>query len=142
MAHTEGERSRPDYRTHLVAYERAWQQYREQPTDQHYTLLLIGGQLLYRELSKPGRFELGQAVATPGAVEVMQRGGHIPPEFLLRHKHGDWGDLDPEDKHVNEEALRHGQRLLSAYRTRLSDKLWVITEWDRSVTTLLLPDEY
>ena len=70
------------------------------------------------------------------------RGGHIPPEFLLRHKHGDWGDLDPEDKHVNEEALRHGQRLLSAYHTRRSDKLWVITEWDRSVTTLLLPEEY
>lgn len=48
----------------------------------------------------------------------------------------------PEDKRVNEDALRHGQRLLSAYHTRLSDKLWVITEWDRSVTTLLLPEEY
>jgi hypothetical protein len=142
MPGTERERSQPDYRTYLVAYERVWQRYQNQPTEQHRSLLLTGAQLLYGELGKPGRFSLGRAVATPGAIEVLREAGHIPPEFLLRHKHGDWGDLDLEDKHVNEEALRNGQRLLSAYRTRLSDKLWIITEWDRSVTTLLLPDEY
>lgn len=99
-------------------------------------------QRLYQELLWSGRFELGQIVATPHSLSVIEEAGQIPPEFLLRHKHGDWGDLDPEDKRINEEALRRGQRLLSAYHTRLNAKLWVITEWDRSVTTLLLPEEY
>jgi hypothetical protein len=66
----------------------------------------------------------------------------LPAEFLLRHRHGDWGDLDPEDRRANERALRLGDRLLSSYRTRLDAKLWIITEWDRSATTLLLPEEY
>ena len=66
----------------------------------------------------------------------------IPPEFLLPYKHGDWGELDPEDRCQNEWALLHGGRLLSAYRTRAEARLWVITEWDRSASTLLLPEEY
>jgi hypothetical protein len=93
-------------------------------------------------LEQPGKFPLGLVVATPGALTAMAEAQHHPAEFLLRHKHGDWGELDPEDVQVNEDALRHDQRLLSAYRTRLDEQLWVITEWDRSVTTLLLPDEY
>lgn len=72
----------------------------------------------------------------------MTEAGHIPPEFLLRHKHGDWGDLDPEDKQVNEQAQRLGSRRLSRYATRRQERLWVITEWDRSATTRLLPEEY
>jgi hypothetical protein len=85
---------------------------------------------------------LGQIVATPGSLAAIDRAAHVPVEFLLRHKHGDWGQLDPEDVQANETALRTGSRLLSSYRTRLDEKLWVITEWDRSVTTLLLPEEY
>jgi hypothetical protein len=58
------------------------------------------------------------------------------------HKHGDWGELPPEDVAANEWAVLEGSRVFSAYRTRLDETLWVITEWDRSVTTLLLPEEY
>jgi hypothetical protein len=142
MPHPEYDRPQPDYQVFLATYAQVWERWHRSPTPRNAALLVAGEQLLNHELSKPGRFELGQTVATPGVVQAMQEAGHIPPEFLLRHKHGDWGDLDPEDKCVNEEALRRGQRLLSAYHTRRSDKLWVITEWDRSVTTLLLPDEY
>jgi hypothetical protein len=79
---------------------------------------------------------------TPGADQAMREAQHVPPEFLLRHLHGDWGDLPPEDLQENERALQVGSRLFSAYRTRTNEKVWVITEWDRSVTTLLLPEEY
>ena len=138
----ERERPQPDYRASLAAYERAWQQHQAHPSARTLALLTAGQELLYGELALPGKFALGQVVATPGSRDAMVAAGHIPPEFLLRHKHGDWGELDPEDRKVNEQALRSGQRLLSAYRTRLDERLWVITEWDRSVTTLLLPEEY
>jgi len=136
------ERPTPDYTTFLEAYDRSARQFRDDPSPANLALLQTGEEILIRELLTPGRFELGQMVATPGAMETMERGLHIPPEFLLRHKRGDWGELDDDDKHANEDALLHGSRLLSAYHTRLGEKLWVTTEWDRSVTTLLLPDEY
>lgn len=126
----------------LTTYERARAQCEQQPTDAHLARLWVAQQRLYEAILKPGKVELGQIVATPGSLSVIEEAGQIPPEFVLRHKHGDWGDLDPEDRRVNEEALRRGQRLLSAYHTRLDEKLWIITEWDRSVTTLLLPEEY
>jgi hypothetical protein len=62
--------------------------------------------------------------------------------FLTRHAEGDWGELDPEDIRENEYSVAHGFRLLSSYTTAVGDKLWIITEADRSATTLLLPDEY
>jgi len=142
MFASERVRPQPDWRTHLAAYERAWQQFSHEPTDHHVALLLAGERILTHELSKPGKFELGATVMTLGARDAMLESGHIPPEFLLRHKHGDWGELDAEDKQANEVALRHGSRLLSAYRTQMENKLWVITEWDRSATTLLLPEDY
>lgn len=86
------------------------------------------------------RFDLGQLVATPGVLEM------VPQDELMkavsRHLTGDWGDLDAEDKQANEDALKHGSRLLSAYHTASGTKFWIITEWDRSVTTVLLPSEY
>jgi len=88
------------------------------------------------------RFPLGQVVATPGALEALAASGESPTEFLNRHVTGDWGIVNDEDKQANEEALQHDARLLSAYRTTNGAKLWVITEADRSATTLLLPDEY
>jgi hypothetical protein len=142
MPSVERDDARPDYRTYLAAFDRARQQYEREPIPQHRALLRTGESMLYRQLEQPGKVALGYAVMTPGALEALRRAQQIPPEFLLRHKHGDWGELDPEDVQVNEYALRHDQRLLSAYRTRRQEKLWVITEWDRSVTTLLLPDEY
>jgi hypothetical protein len=122
--------------------EADWQQYQQAPSPVTYARLLAAERVLAEGLEQPGRFRLGLVVATPGAMTAVTEAQHHPAEFLLRHKHGDWGELDPEDVQANEHALRRDQRLLSAYRTRLDEKLWVITEWDRSVTTLLLPDEY
>ncbi len=138
----ESEPSQPDWQRYLAAYQRAWQTVQDNPTPANLAVLRTGEEILIRELLKPGRFPLGQLVMTPGADEAMTEAGHIPPEFLLRHKNADWGELDEFDKQQNDLALLHGSRLLSAYHTRLAAKLWVITEADRSATTLLLPDEY
>ena len=87
-------------------------------------------------------FSPGRIVATPGALALLERVQKSPSEFLSRHLHGDWGDLCPEDKAENELSLKHGFRLLSSYPVTETDTLWIITEADRSVTTLLLPAEY
>ncbi len=86
------------------------------------------------------KFPLGLTVMTPGARDS------IPPSEMLqalrRHARGDWGDLDTEDQRANDRALQDGGRLLAAYRTRTDVKFWIITEADRSATTVLLPSEY
>ena len=91
------------------------------------------------------KFSPGQIVATPGAIAAFgaedEAGQGFFARCLARHLSGDWGEVNDEDKAANDDALRHGARLLSAY-TQGGQKLWVITEWDRSVTTLLLPSEY
>jgi hypothetical protein len=68
--------------------------------------------------------------------------GQSPLELLRRHQSGDWGELCEADKRENELSVEHGFRILSAYRTARDVRLWVITEADRSVTTILLPEEY
>ena len=89
------------------------------------------------------RFPLGRIVATPGALRALEEAGQTPAEFLDRHVEGDWGDaIDDEDKQENEFSVENGLRILSAYTTRSGQKLWIITEADRSLTTLLLPHEY
>jgi len=85
-------------------------------------------------------FKSGQVVATPGALELVSN--NEITKALDRHFSGDWGDLCEEDKTVNDEAVISGDRILSAYHTEAGDKFWIITEWDRSVTTVLLPEEY
>ena len=90
-------------------------------------------------ITKHSLFSLGQVVATPGALTALQKAGQQPQEFLGRHLQG---YLSDEDRKENDYSLEHGFRLLSAYRTHAGDKLWIITESDRSVTTLLLPEEY
>jgi hypothetical protein len=86
------------------------------------------------------KFSLGQLVATPNALN------HVPNDEILvamsRHVRGDWGTLDAEDLQSNERALAHGGRLFSAYLSNAGVKFWVITEADRSVTTVLLPEDY
>jgi hypothetical protein len=89
-----------------------------------------------------GKFPLGQIVATPGALAALEKSSEEPSTFLARHLSGDWGDLSEEDRKENEFSLLHGFRLLSSYKLRNGTKLWIITEADRSSTTLLLPDEY
>ena len=86
-------------------------------------------------------FDLGQLVATPGALAALEKTGQNAMEFLSRHVRGDWGDLPKEDKDENQLSLAKGFRLLSSYRTT-AGTIWVITEADRSHTTLLLPEEY
>lgn len=88
------------------------------------------------------RFLLGQVVATPGALELLQRYGKSPAEYLSRHASGDWGDLDSHDRRENERSVRHGFRILSSYEISPLNTLWIITEADRSSTCLLLPEEY
>jgi len=88
------------------------------------------------------RFSLGQVVATPGSLIALSEAGQTPQEFVRRHQMGDWGDLDDEDRQENERSLKIGCRLLSAYHLRDGTKIWIITEADRSATTLLLPSEY
>jgi hypothetical protein len=88
-------------------------------------------------------FPLGQIAATPGALDALGREGIGAETLLNRHAAGDWGELCADDWRENELSLREGFRILSAYRLpRTGAKIWVITEADRSVTTLLLPDEY
>ena len=88
------------------------------------------------------RFPLGRVVATPHALSVLSVQA-IPPERLLeRHARGDWGELDAEDVQANQEALQHGWRLFSSYTLGEAVKVWIITEADRSVTTILMPDDY
>src|SRR5690242_13531482 len=88
------------------------------------------------------KFELGQIGSTPGAIELLVGAGRSPVEFIARHASGDWGDLDDHDRLVNEQALLHGGRLLSSYIVSGDQRLWIISEHDRSATTLLLPQEY
>ena len=87
-------------------------------------------------------FHLGRLVATPGALDLLNHLELSPLDFVTRHRQGDWGNLDDHDVKANEYALRHGLRLLSSYRINAKDKLWIITEADRSSTTCLLPGEY
>jgi hypothetical protein len=97
------------------------------------------------------RFDLGQLCYTPGAQDVMRRYQVSPFQLIARHVTGDFGDVCPEDAQTNEEALQKGSRIFSVYvlPPPLSEsealspaKVWIITEADRSVTTILLPEEY
>jgi hypothetical protein len=88
----------------------------------------------------PSKFLLGQIVATPNALNSVP--DNEIKAALQRHVRGDWGNLDEEDKQANEDALHRGGRLLSSYLTGQNVKFWIITEADRSVTTVLLPEDY
>ena len=87
-------------------------------------------------------FDLGQVVATPGALEAFQEAGQSPAEFLSRHVRGDWGVVDEHDQQANTDALQDGSRILSAYVLTTGVKIWIITEADRSSSCCLLPEEY
>ena len=88
----------------------------------------------------PACFPLGRVVATPGVLETVPMNELMAA--LNRHEHLDWGDLSPEDLEFNDYALTHGERILSAYHASDKTKFWIITEANRAVTTLLLPEEY
>ncbi len=95
---------------------------------------------LARLIQQPPKFELGQVVATPNALETITH--EEIARALTRHHRGDWGECCQEDAATNDRALQEGARLFSVYRTRNDVKFWIITEADRSVTTVLLPEDY
>ena len=86
------------------------------------------------------KFLLGRIVATPHVLTAVHSEEIL--KALSRHVRGDWGTLDSEDWNANEKALKHGGRLFSAYHSTQNVKFWIITEWNRSVTTVLLPEDY
>jgi hypothetical protein len=88
-------------------------------------------------------FELGQLVATPGALEVLGELEVSPSELLERHASGDWGAVSAEDARENELSVREGLRIISSYPLgEDARKVWILTEADRSSTCILLPEEY
>jgi hypothetical protein len=87
-------------------------------------------------------FPLGDLVATPGALSVLEKNAVVPMRLISRHMKGDWGDVPPDDAAANTNALRIGARLLSSYSLPDGARIWIITEADRSATTLVLPEEY
>lgn len=87
------------------------------------------------------KFALGQVVATPAAIVAIEFAHTTAHELLGRHVSGDWGDLSAEDNALNDRAIEEGERILSAYTIAGGERVYVITEWDRSATTLLLASE-
>lgn len=89
------------------------------------------------------RFNSGQIVMTIGVNELVRQGALNPAPYLRRHLGGDWGDLSDNDRRLNNAALKSGmKRMFSSYKVTPEHTLWIITEWDRSLTTLMLPSEY
>lgn len=86
------------------------------------------------------KFPLGRPVITPTALRALN--SEDVTTSIRRHATGDWGDVDPEDRAANEQALQHELRILSAYTDRGGTRFWIITEADRSATTVLLPEDY
>lgn len=86
------------------------------------------------------RFELGHLVATPNALACLELSDIL--NAVSRHLRGDWGDVDEHDRAANNFALRRGERLFSVFHAASGTKFWVITEADRSSTTVLLPEDY
>ena len=98
-------------------------------------------------INKTPLFKAGRILATPACLEELQRAGQTLWEFLARHLAGDWGELDAEDKAANDEAVKDGSRILSAYRLTTGEKIWIITEaagddGNRECSTGILPSEY
>jgi hypothetical protein len=107
------------------------------------SLLIIKGFSMNQPATSNGLlFPLGDLVATPGALSALEKNGIVPMRLIARHMRGDWGDVPHEDAAANTDAVRIGARLLSSYALPDHARIWIITEADRSSTTLILPDEY
>jgi len=125
---------------HVIYFDGISRQFREHRNGVSYAAGIYG---MGNTMTEP-LFDLGRVVITANAQQTLQQRGqyHMVETMLGRHALGDWGDLDPEDLQANNEALRDGSRLLSAYCFDDYFKVWIITEADRSATTILLPEDY
>jgi hypothetical protein len=103
---------------------------------------MIAANDLNSSFERRPRFPLGELVATSGAIEALEAEKLEPGKLLERHQSGDWGEVCDEDAALNEAAIEDGSRIMSVYQLSSGVKIWVITEADRSSTTILLPDEY
>lgn len=97
---------------------------------------------LSADSKRTAKFSLGQIVATPAALSLLAAHDVAALDLLARHISGDWGDVPAEDSESNNVALNTDGRLLSSYRIAPNTTIWIITEWDRSATTILRPDDY
>ena len=88
------------------------------------------------------KFDFGRVVATTTLANYCEKKGFSMLPYLIRHANGGWGDVCKEDWKSNDEALKNGLRLLSEYKLPDDRRIWIITEWDRSATTLLFPEDY
>ena len=98
-------------------------------------------------IAKQQLFLVGRTLATPGAIEALSESGESTITYFTKHATGNWGDLSDEDRQMNDEAVRDGSRILSAYTLKSGQKIWVITEarddhGKRATSTILLPEEY
>ena len=101
-----------------------------------------GSSMEQQETTRRPLFSLGMVVATPGAIDAADAANDVLMRYVARHVVGEWGDLDVADKRANEQALKSGARLLSAYHLSDGTKIWIWTEADRSTTCVMLPSEY
>ena len=117
---------------------------KDTPESQAFLLAVATGQNHQIEALLPAPiFTLGQIVSTPAALEAMQEANIDPLSLLRRHITGDWGDLDKDSKHLNDLAAeRGGSRIFSAYNIGQKQRIWIITEADRSSTCMLKPEDY
>lgn len=88
------------------------------------------------------KFRLGEIVSTTHLFEHCEKNRFALLPYFVRHASCDWGDVCKEDWESNDEALKNGQRLLSEYKLPDGKRIWIITEWGRSATTLLFPEDY
>src|SRR5215813_6424139 len=91
---------------------------------------------------KSHKLELGSVIVTPKASRGLHEAGQSPDEFLARHESGDWGEVGTADWMENERSLCKGFRVFSIYKLSTGEEMWIITQPDRSATTVLLPEEY
>ena len=118
---------RSDYTVRLIA----------QPGDSGELVITLSNPAADKEV------ELGEIVLTPGALDAFVEAKASPGPYIARHQRGDWGELEEDDRKANDKALAEGDRILSAYTLpETSERIWIVTEWDRGYTTVLLPSEY
>ena len=130
------------YKTALKRFETLSERFRVSQSDEDARLFWNQHDQLNSLLEMGGKFPLGERYVTAAARQALEEQSHQPVEFLLRHRNGDWGELNEQTARANENALVYGGRLISRYSLRTEGKIWALTEADKASTTLLLPKDW